>query len=106
MQRALGIEVFNLSFFDPTRVDGTAPYGVIEKRPRSDGVVPNQIIDRVLNLLSIRQTHQVFGFTYETLMMMDPFTFEKVERKIHEYVARLSKEAEGLGDSLEEELNG
>lgn len=48
-------------------------------------ILPDYWEDRVLDLLECEITYQNFGFTFDSLMQLDPATFEKIERRVEKY---------------------
>ena len=61
-----------------------------------DSVTPDYWIDKVLDLCELEVTHTNFGLTFNDLMSMDPATFLKVEKRVHDltykHTANLSPE--------------
>lgn len=67
----------------------------------ADSVTPDYWIDKVLDLCELELTHTNFGLTFNDLMNMDPATFLKIEKRIHDLS---QKQTANLSPELKKEL--
>lgn len=66
-----------------------------------ESATPDFWLDRVLDLCENEITHEYFGLTFDSLIKMDPATFDKIERRIYDFAKRQS---EKLSPDLKKEL--
>lgn len=84
----------------------TTPWKIFVEHPYTmgDEIKPDYWMDRVLDLCESELTHQYFGLTFEQLMSMDPATFEKIEKRIHDFEMRKSEKTAPELDRLNRAL--
>ena len=54
----------------------------------NDNILPDYWMDRALDLCENELTHQFFGLTFTDLMQLDPASFEKIEKRVHDFSKR------------------
>ena len=88
---------------DPFWGQSNSPWKVVLEHPLhpAESSGPDYWLDRVLDLCESEITHQYFGLTFNDLMQMDPATFTKIEKRVHDLARRQS---ERMSPELKKEL--